>query len=237
MQSTGIFIDINAARSVENIKKAVAKYKSQQEYLLLKIAPNAVTTGASASATIRDAPREIENKVFDNLCIVASVRRNKYKLGSWIPAIVGSFTSKTVDLGNFESCGSLWRLIRLDDPWGGIRVIMECCEIGEPILYLTSSHELSENNTYAAEWSLTPFTSPDVSEQMCVQIRSTDDKKLLCCNAEEGLSLLTDDEVHNTDVFGEVMWNIAWELIPEDSPIGGGDLAFLEDEADAYMES
>ena len=27
------------------------------------------------------------------------------------------------------------------------------------------------------------------------------------------------------------MWNVAWEVIPEDSPIGGGDLAFLDDEA------
>ena len=29
---------------------------------------------------------------------------------------------------------------------------------------------------------------------------------------------------------GEYMWNVAWELIPEDSPAGEGDLAFLDDE-------
>ena len=120
MQSAGVFLDVNALRSVENIKKIVAKYKEQQEYLLLKISPQ---TGPGSTKDVKN----IDNKIFESLCIVASVRRNKYKLGSWIPAIVGSFVSKTVDLGNFESCGSLWRFIRLDDPWGGIRVVLECC--------------------------------------------------------------------------------------------------------------
>ena len=84
---------------------------------------------------------------------------------------------------------------------------------------------------------------------VCVQIRSTDDNRLLCCNAEEGLSLLSDGEIQAagaaallqkfrlfqlmnaiSDMKGEFMWNVAWELIPEDSPAGGGDLAFLDDE-------
>lgn len=46
------------------------------------------------------------------------------------------------------------------------------------------------------------FLLPNISD-VCVQIRSTDDRRLLCCNAEEGLSLLSDGEIqaagmHNT---------------------------------------
>ena len=39
-----------------------------------------------------------------------------------------------------------------------------------------------------------------------VQIRSTDDKKLLCCNAEEGLTLLSDEEIKSTGRVGLRMW-------------------------------
>lgn len=122
MQSSGIFLDINALKSVENIKKTIAKYKQQQEYLLLKIDPHL----SSSAHHYHGSSPEFDTKIFEHLCILASVRKNRYKLGSWIPAIVGSFVSKTVDLGNFESCGSLWRFIRLDDATGGIRVALEC---------------------------------------------------------------------------------------------------------------
>jgi hypothetical protein len=148
-----------------------------------------------------------------------------------VPAIVGSHVSKTVDVGNFESCGSLWRFIRLDDPTGGIRVALECNEIGEQPIFLTSNLELSENSGYAAEWAISSYASDAAdAADVCVQIRSTDDHRLLCCNAEEGLNLLSDDEIQAADMKGEFMWNVAWELIPEDSPAGGGDLAFLDDE-------
>ncbi len=33
------------------------------------------------------------------------------------------------------------------------------------------------------------------------------------------------------DMKGEFMWNVAWELIPEDAPVGSGDLGFLDDES------
>lgn len=36
---------------------------------------------------------------------------------------------------------------------------------------------------------------------VCVQIRSTDDRRLLCCNAEEGLNLLSDDEIQAAGEF------------------------------------
>ncbi len=120
MQNAGVFLDINALRSVENIRRAVAKYREQQEFLLMKIAPPKDYSTALVQ-------KEFNFKIFDHLCIVASVRKNRYKLGSWIPAMVGSFVAKTVDLGNFESTGSLWRFIRLDDQaGGGIRAVLEC---------------------------------------------------------------------------------------------------------------
>ena len=147
MQNSGIFLDINALRSVENIKKAITKYKEQQEYLLLKIAPPSSTTGSSGQQS-HGTGVELDTKIFEHLCLIASVRKNRYKLGtlfwlssfstvclctpgagaigSWVPAIVGSFVTKTVDVGNFESCGSLWRFVRLEDPTGGIRVALEC---------------------------------------------------------------------------------------------------------------
>lgn len=77
MQNSGIFLDINALRSVENIKKTIAKYKEQQEYLLLKIAPPSAPSASHAST----AGGELDTKVFDHLCILASVRKNRYKLG------------------------------------------------------------------------------------------------------------------------------------------------------------
>lgn len=79
MQNSGIFLDINALRSVENIKKSIAKYKEQQEYLLLKIAPPSTSAGATVSHT---GSGELDLKIFEHLCILASVRKNRYKLGT-----------------------------------------------------------------------------------------------------------------------------------------------------------
>lgn len=84
MQNSGIFLDINALRSVENIKKAITKYKEQQEYLLLKIAPPSSTTGA-AGKQLHGSAGELDTKIFEHLCLIASVRKNRYKLGTALP--------------------------------------------------------------------------------------------------------------------------------------------------------
>jgi hypothetical protein len=80
MQNSGIFLDINALRSVENIKRAIATYKEQQEYLLLKIAPPSAQSVA-ATAALHGTAADLDTKIFEHLCILASVRKNRYKLG------------------------------------------------------------------------------------------------------------------------------------------------------------
>lgn len=114
------FLDINALKSVDHIRKIISQYREQQEQLLNKISPDINRTNHQH---IREQNLE---RLFDHCCVIGVSRNSGYLLGSWPLALIGSFSSKTITLGSFESHGSLWRFVRVDDNHGSLRVVIEC---------------------------------------------------------------------------------------------------------------
>ncbi|CAE7843302.1 unnamed protein product, partial [Symbiodinium microadriaticum] len=106
-------------------------------------------------------------------------------------------------------------------------------EIGEKVMYLTQSLELSENNSYAAEWVVTQMAVEKGSNDLRVTLRSVEDRRLLCCNEEAGVALLAEEEVKQPDDSPHVSyWSTEWTILAEDMLPGmyGDELKFLDDE-------
>lgn len=113
------FLDINALKSVDHIRRIIAQYREEQEQLLNKISPDVTRSNQH----IREQNLE---RLFDHCCVIAVSRNSGYLLGSWPLALIGSFSTKLITLGSFESHGSLWRFVRVDDNHGSLRVVIEC---------------------------------------------------------------------------------------------------------------
>mmetsp|Transcript_7094 Transcript_7094/g.10588 ORF Transcript_7094/g.10588 Transcript_7094/m.10588 type:complete len:232 (-) Transcript_7094:176-871(-) len=225
--NSNVFLDINALKSVENIKRVISQYREEQEELFMKICPEP----SKSLTSNRDHSVE---RIFEHYCLISVGSDRSHVLGAWPSAIVGSFSNKTISLGNYESHGSLWRFLKMDSSNGPATVVIQCSEIGEKPMFLTSDLELSENNSYAAEWtvSLAPSANKHSSEATRICIRSADDSRLLCCHEHAGIALLSDEEVrHADDNPSQSSWISEWEAIAEDSAIQRIDeLKFLEED-------
>jgi hypothetical protein len=155
--NVGSFFDVNALKSVENIKRVIAQYREEQETLMKKM-----SLDTSRPSQIRE---QTLDRICDYCCLISVGRKSPEQMGSWPVTLVGSLANKSLGLGSFESNGSLWRFVKTDDSHG-LRVVIECAvsnimighyyvvkevayvqEIGEKVLYLTNNLELSENNS------------------------------------------------------------------------------------------
>jgi hypothetical protein len=145
MQNAGVFVDLNTLRTMEGMRQSIAAFREQQEFLLLNVAPPSVTSPTKVSSsgnampedpsappsvpvltplTVRDR-RALDTRIFEHPVLLASLRRSRFAFGSWSLAMVGDPSTHGVYMGSFESFGSLWRLLRLDDSWGNVRAILE----------------------------------------------------------------------------------------------------------------
>jgi hypothetical protein len=111
--------DVNALKSVENIRRIIAQYREEQEQLFMKISPE----NHRLPQHLREQNLE---RLFDHCCILSISRNSGQMLGSWPIALIGSYSTKNVTLGSFDSHGSLWRFIRVDESHGATRVVIEC---------------------------------------------------------------------------------------------------------------
>lgn len=118
----GSRMDIHALKSVDNIRRVIAQYREEQEHLFMKIAPE-MPNGATRTGNSREQNLE---RLFDHCCLIVVSRNSGQTLGTWPIALIGSSSTKSVLLGSFDSHGSLWRFVRVDDSHGIIRVVIEC---------------------------------------------------------------------------------------------------------------
>jgi hypothetical protein len=114
------FGEVNALKSVENIRRIIVQYREEQEKLFMKISPE---NNRLPSQHLREQNLE---RLFDHCCILSISRNSGQMLGSWPIALIGSYSTKSVTLGSFDSHGSLWRFIRVDESHGATRVVIEC---------------------------------------------------------------------------------------------------------------
>ncbi len=112
-------LDVNALKSVENIRRVIAQYREEQEHLFTKISPE-------TNRPPQYLKEQTLERLFDHCCLISMARNSGQLLGTWPLALVGSFSTKSVALGSFDNHGSLWRFVRVDDSHGGVRVVIEC---------------------------------------------------------------------------------------------------------------
>lgn len=114
---SGSFLDINALKSVENIRRVISQYRTEQEEIFSKMMQD-----TSKHIQIRDQSLE---RICDYCCLVSVSRKLSGQMGAWPMTLVGSLSNKSVGLGGFECNGSLWRFVKTDDTHG-LRVVLEC---------------------------------------------------------------------------------------------------------------
>jgi hypothetical protein len=124
-------MDVQALKSVENIRRMIAQYREEQEHLFMKISPES----SKLPQNFREQNLE---RLFDHCCLLSISQNSGQMLGTWPIALIGSYSTKSVSLGSFDSHGSLWRFIRVDDNHGAIRVVIECSVRESFIPHLTS---------------------------------------------------------------------------------------------------
>lgn len=113
-------MDVQALKSVENIRKMIAQYREEQERLFTKISPE---TNKLPPLNFREQSLE---RLFDHCCLLSISQNSGQMLGTWPIALIGSYSTKGVSLGSFDNHGSLWRFIRVDENHQSIRVVIEC---------------------------------------------------------------------------------------------------------------
>lgn len=219
------FLDVNALKSVENIRRVIGQYREEQEQLMKKMSQDS-SRGVSLAKDVSI------DRICDYCSLISVGRKSSGQIGSWPQTLVGSLSNKSVGLGSFESNGSLWRFVKIDDAHG-LRVVIECAEVGEKIQYLTSNLELSESNSYAAEWIVTQVPTEKGSGDLMVTLRLHEDERVLCSHEEAGLALLPPHEAKQPDDSSvSAYWCSDWVIVAEDLSPGayGDELNFLDDE-------
>lgn len=109
-------LNVNNLKSIENIQKLISHYREEQEKVFIK----------NVSEISHSRDNHIDN-IFEHCCIISVVRRaSSYQLGLWPQCIVGSIGEKCANIGSFESYGSLWRFLKLEESQGTLKVAIEC---------------------------------------------------------------------------------------------------------------
>lgn len=113
-----LFLDVNALKSVENIRRVIGQYREEQEQLMKKMSQDS-SRGVSLAKDVSI------DRICDYCSLISVGRKSSGQIGSWPQTLVGSLSNKSVGLGSFESNGSLWRFVKIDDAHG-LRVVIEC---------------------------------------------------------------------------------------------------------------
>ena len=213
------------SRDVEEDLREYARHLVDQAERDGILRPFEEKTSSSAGAPLTE-------QIFNQSYILGTWRRSPYVPAAFPLALMGSMTSMTIMLGTFDSSGTIWRFTLLQAPGAGADEYLaglECHEMGQKPLHLTSKLELTSDASQSAEWLIAPC-EPFRGDPMdiAISIKSADDGRYLCSNeATKKVALLTLHDADTQDSAGNYKWNIAWECSP-DSAATGGDLNFLD---------
>lgn len=142
--------------SLEELRQNLKTFKMEQESKLLDMAqvrtretPLTQPVMTAKTGSKNDLVRFLDTEIIIAVASSSSGGRNK-----WPTALIASFQERVADLGFMESNGSLWKMIRKDGNYEGVRVILQTAEFGEKELFLTPDLELAQEQSKAAVWLL-----------------------------------------------------------------------------------
>ena len=141
--------------NLERIRRHLKAFQAEQESALLKITttkPMKTSALTSSSKTSRLRDDNPLAKYLDVDCFLLCGFALKASNGGkappslWPLSLVAQLTEKFADLGNIETHGSLWRVLKIDNGMSSnIAYVLQSSEIGEQPLFLTADLELADS--------------------------------------------------------------------------------------------
>jgi hypothetical protein len=163
--------DSRTSRDVEDDLRVYAQHLVDQAERDGILRPFEEKTSSNSGAPLTE--------LFNDCFILGTWRRSPYVAAAFPLALMGSMTSMSIMLGTFDSSGTVWKFTLLQAPGAGADEFLaglECHEMGQKPLYLTSKLELSPDASQSGEWLLAPC-EPFRGDPMdiALTIKSADD--------------------------------------------------------------